>query len=288
MVPQSVFIFAWIASIMFGLEAISGKLTSRHAIKNPWLLNFFWLLFILVLTVPVALWGGARLPTHWTNIIFASFFYALGSALYVLALYKVDVSVIAPLYSFRTVVAVILGTIILGEILTTKQYLLIAIIVIFGIFTSIDERFHVKSFFNRGIVIVLCATVTSAIMAVFIKMAVVDTNFWDTTLWMALLGQIWLLPTILLFKKDLLTATKKQYLIVLAVAAVGVIGTLASNKAYSINVGIASAIIALPISMIIAFLFSSFAPTLLEKHPLKIYAIRFVSAAIMIVAALNL
>jgi hypothetical protein len=40
--------------------------------------------------------------------------------------------------------------------------------------------------------------------------------------------------------------------------------------------------------MAIAFLFSVFAPQLLEKHTLKVYAVRFISAAIMIVAASQL
>ena len=40
--------------------------------------------------------------------------------------------------------------------------------------------------------------------------------------------------------------------------------------------------------MVIAFAFSTFAPQLLEKHTVRIYAIRFTAAAIMIVAAIEL
>jgi hypothetical protein len=66
------------------------------------------------------------------------------------------------------------------------------------------------------------------------------------------------------------------------------IGILTSNKSYTDNVTISSAIISLPMSMIMAFLFSIFAPNLLEKHTLKVYAIRFTAAAIMIISALKL
>jgi len=281
-------IFAWIASVMYGLETIVGKLTSRHAIQNPWLFNFLWSLFILLLMVPVALANGAGIPTHWLFIIAASFFYAAASALFVLALYKLDVSVLAPLFSFRTAMAVILGALFLGEVLTLHQYLLIGVIFVFGIFVAVDERFNLRSFFTRGTAIALLSMLALVLMAIFTKKAIAETTFWDASIWIALLGQLWLLPTIALFKRELAATTAKQYGIVFATALAGVVGTLAANAAYAANVSIAATIISLPFSMVLAFLFSVFAPELLEHHTLKVYAVRFVSATIVIVAALNL
>lgn len=281
-------IFAWAASFLFGVEAVTGKLTSKHSIQNPWLFNFFWALFILLFTIPFAVWGGVGIPKQWGSIIIASVFYALTTTFYILALYKLDVSIIGSLYNFRTAITVILGVLFLGEVLIVQQYILIGIIFIFGLFITIDERFSIRSFFKWGTAIALLGVACSALMAIFIKRAVAEAGYWDTTLWMAVLGQIWLLPTIWFFKKDLIQSTTKQYLIVAVTAVAGVFGTLAMNKAYSMNVSISSAIISLPFSLIIAFLFSVFAPELLEKHTLKVYAVRFTSAAVMIVAALNL
>ena len=65
-------------------------------------------------------------------------------------------------------------------------------------------------------------------------------------------------------------------------------GTLAANKAYAVNVSISSVITALPISMIMVFVLSIFAPKLLEKHPVKVYAVRFAAAAVMFLASLGL
>src|SRR3989344_1579835 len=160
--------FAWLASLMYGLEAITGKLTSKHVIQNPYLFNFFWAFFILILTIPVALINGVTVPAHWGYIIIASFFYALSGVLYVLALYKLDVSVIAPLFSFRTAMAVILGALFLGEVLLTRQYVLIGIIFVFGIFVSIDEKSALRSFFTRGTAIALFAMLALVLMAIFI------------------------------------------------------------------------------------------------------------------------
>jgi ABC-type Na+ efflux pump permease subunit len=68
----------------------------------------------------------------------------------------------------------------------------------------------------------------------------------------------------------------------------GTTGMLAANAAYAGNVGIASTVISLPFSMVIAFALSIFVPKLLEKHTMKIYAIRFSAAAVMIFSALKL
>lgn len=285
---MSVYFFAWIASIMYGLEGLLAKIMSRHSISNPWLLNFVWQFFILVGTATLALYFGVGVPTHWMYIIFASLAYAFACIFNTLAIYRLDISVLAPLFSFRTALAVLAGVLFLGEILTSLQYFLILIIFIGGMFVSLDEKFSWRSFFNRKIIFALLSMVALVVLAVFIKKAVAVTNFWDTSFWIALLGQIWMCSTIPLFKNDLPKVTAKQYGTITIIAVMGVVGTLAANAAYSKNVSIAATIISLPLSMLVAFLASRFAPELLEKHTLKVYAIRFIAAAVMIIAALNL
>jgi hypothetical protein len=62
----------------------------------------------------------------------------------------------------------------------------------------------------------------------------------------------------------------------------------ALTSALAVNVGKTSVIMSIPFSMILAALFSVFAPKLLEKHTAKIYAIRFTAAAVMIYGAFQL
>ena len=285
---MSVYLLAWIASIMYGVETLLAKVMSRHSISNPWLLNFLWYFFVLIGTTILALYFGVGVPDSWTYIVFASFSYAAACTFYTLSIYKLDVSVISPIFSFRTALAVLAGALLLGEILTSAQYILILIIFVAGMFVSVDEKFTIKSFFNKKIGLVFLCMIAVVLMAVFIKKAVAVTNFWDTTLWMAFLAQVWMCATIPLFKKDISNVTPRQYWSIAAIAAAGVIATLAANAAYAQSVSIAAVIISLPLSMIAAFLVSRFAPELLEKHTLKVYAIRFAAAAVMIVAAINL
>ncbi|MBI5221113.1 MAG: EamA family transporter [Candidatus Liptonbacteria bacterium] len=285
---QSIYFFAWTASILFGLETVIGKLIGKHSIRNPWFFNFIWTLLTLAFIVPVALINGVALPGHWGGILLASFFFASTSVLFIRTLFRLDVTVLSPLYSFRTAFAVLLGTIFLGEILTNSQYILIAIIFAAGLFVSIDERLKLELFFTPAIALALIYMLSLALFGAFTKTAVAETNYWSATLWIVLLGQIWLLPTIYFFRKEIRVASLKQYRGVLLVAIIDVIGTLAAYKAYAQNLSIAAAIISLPFSMLIAFLFSVFAPRLLEKHIPKVYFIRFAAAAIMIISALYL
>jgi uncharacterized membrane protein len=285
---MSVYFFAWVASVAYGLEGILAKITSRHSVKNPWLFTFLWQLFVLVGTAVLAFYYGAGIPAHWFYIILASLAYTLTGVFFTLSLYRLDVSVIAPLTNFRTPIAVLAGAIFLGEILTYNQYLMILLIFTCGIFASLDENFNIKSFFNRGTGLAVLAMVFSLLLSLFIKKAVVDTNFWNTSLWTALLGQIWLCATIPLFKSEFRKLNGKQYGIIGATALIGTVGTLCANAAFAINVSIATTIISLPVSMFIVFLSSFFFPELIEKHALKVYIVRFIAAAVMIFAALKL
>lgn len=176
----------------------------------------------------------------------------------------------------------------LHEKISLCQYFLIAIIFIFGILVSIDEKFSIKSFFNIGVDYIFAHLIFLALNAVFINKAVTESGFWTATLWMLVIGQLILLLTVPLFLKDVRKMRFRQWGAIFISGSISALATLAAQKAYAGNVSLSAAIIALPISMVIAFLFSLFAPEYLEKHTLKIYALRFASAAIMVWAAIKL
>jgi drug/metabolite transporter (DMT)-like permease len=285
---MTIYLLAWLSSIAYGFEAVLTKLTIRHAVHNPWHLNFFLQLFMVLITVPLAMYYGAGFPIEWLFIIVGGACYALGGSLYVVAMKKLDASVLGSLYCFRTAMSVIFGYLFLNEVLTGTQYILIFIIFVAGIFVSIDERFSMKSFFSMGVLVALLDMVALVLWAACIKQSVPINGFWTTTLWIAILGQAWLLFTIPFFIKDLAKTKLKQYIPIFVTALAGGAGTILANAANAKNISIASTIISLPVSMIIAILFSVIAPELLEKHTHKVYAVRLTAAAVMTIAALYL
>lgn len=285
---NSYILFAWVAALFLGLEGVLGKLISKHSIKNPWLFNFVWNFIILLYTLGIALFYHIGWPREWGNIIIAGIFYALSGVFYTWSLYFLDVSVLAPLFNFRTVFSVLLGVWLLQQLLTTQQYVLIGIIFVAGLFVSFDEHFKLRSFFRMPILIAMIAMVVIAAYGIYINKAIAANGYWTTVIWTYILAQVMMAFTWPKFSRDIGKISKKQLGALAVLSIAGTIGMLAANQAYTGNVGIAATIISLPISMVLAFLFAVFAPTLLEKHTMKTYAIRFIAAGVMLAAALRL
>lgn len=280
--------FAWIASIGYAFVVIVGKLTSKYSLSNPWLFNFLYNVSLLLWITPFALANHAGLPTHLEFILPAGVLYGLSTLCFLLALYKLDVSLLTPLYNFRVAFSVILAALLIHEVLPFWKYGLITIIFLCGLFTTMDENFHLKSFFKKSIFIALIGMVFTSLAGIATNRALLYDNYWTVSLWIPIATVSFLLLTMPKFYEDLKKITFKPLGIMIVLGLFDTIGTLAANKAFSQNVGITSVILTLPISMFIAVVLSFFAPQLLEKHTVKVYAVRFVAAGAMIAAALLL
>lgn len=286
---MSFYLFAWIASILYALYAITAKLIGKYQLKNVAQFSFFSLLFGGLAIAVVSLLNGAALPSSWTLVVLAGFFLALGSVMYIASLKVLDVSVLTPLFNIRAVITVILGWAFLGETLTMQNALIVALVVAAGIFATMDEKFSPRSFFTKSIAVGLVYMLVLSVQSVLVNRAIIQTDYWTTTLWMGLLAIVFsfvfLYPR---FKEDFVRSKPRDYIGVLVLSLLGAGGDLAAYKAFEGNVGVSSVIISLPISMVFAFLLSVWKPSLLEKHTLKVYVIRFSAAAIMIWGALKL
>ena len=285
---ESYIFYAWMTNIFYGLSTVVGKLSSKHHLRNPWQLNFMWGLLLCVLSLPFAFYYRIGLPTHWGPMLLFSLFNALSGILWIFSLNLLDVSILSPLYSLRVVFSLLLGVIFFQEHLTPLQYGLIAILCFAGVFVSIDEHSKLRSFFRGSILIALAAVMSSAIFGATTKYALRYDGFWEVSVWGNILAQIMYVWTIPFFWKDLKKTPLKKYRAMVVAVVAAFIAFLAGNKAFAANVSITSAILSVPMSMIMALVFAMFAPSLLEKHTLKIYVIRFIAAGVMLVAALRL
>jgi len=285
---MSYILFAWIASLSSGLLVVITKLTSKHAIANPWLFNFLRTLVVVLFIIPLALINNSSMPHNWIPIIVAAITSVLFYIFYILAIYKLDVTTIVPLFNFRTVFAVLLGVLLFQEKFTTYQYFLVLVIIVAGIFSTIDEKFNVRSFFNKAVGIALLAMIFLALNSVAVKWAFMFDDVWTVNLWIGVISLIIVLPTLPLFYKDLFKVGRNQILSIGVIGFFQTITNLTFTLALAVSVGITSVIVTIPFSMILAVMFSVFASKLLEKHTAKIYIIRFTAAAIMIYGALQL
>lgn len=282
------YLFAWVASFAFGFEVILSKLTSKYGIKNPWVFNFVWRIVLVVLIFPVAYLNGLSFPSHWLNIFYTSIFDTLFSIFYVYCLFKLDVSVVSPLFNFRTVFALILGVLMLGEKVGIQQYPFILLIIIAGFFVTYDEKFSLKSFFNKNVLLLVFAMFFLAMYSIFLNRAIAEADFWNATFWNMFFVIFLLLPTFPFFKKEINKVRAKQVGALFFVSLASVTGVILSNVAFAKNVGTTSVIMSIPFSMILAVILAFFLPKLLEKHTKKVYFVRLLAASVMIFSALKL
>lgn len=282
------YIYAWIGAIISSFFVITAKLTSKHSIKNPWLFNFLLAAVTLLFTIPPAVYFHATLPNGWSLVILTGFFATLNTIFYIFSNANLDVSVFMPLYNFRNIFTLLIGFLFFNERFSEFKLFYIGLIIIAGVFISLDEKFSLKSFFKITIAIGLLTVLFSAINSALTKGVLMNNDLWTTNLWIAIINFVLLLPTIPLFKKDIKKLDIEHITPVALMGLFFTVSIFATNKAYEGSYSITSIIMVMPFSMIFAFMFSIFAPKLLEKHSLKIYAIRFCSAAVMIWAAMQL
>ena len=281
-------IFAWAGSILYAVEVVGTKLLSRHQVKNPWLMNFAYCGMMLIFIVPISLYYGVGWPTLWVNLFWAGLFWGIGNILYIIALYKLDLTTLSPLFIVRMGFTLLLGMIFLGEHLSTTQLLLVGFMFCGSLLVTLDERMSLKFLTKGNMLFIVSMWLAFSLDAMFVKKAIIDNGFWTATLWMFLIAQASFLFTIPKFTGEIKNLSRKALLFILFVAVLDFVATLAVNRAYEQNISISSAIVTLPLSGIFAFLLSIFIPKLLEKHTWKVNVARLVGAALIVWAGIKL
>ncbi|PIV71022.1 hypothetical protein COW57_01920 [Candidatus Roizmanbacteria bacterium CG17_big_fil_post_rev_8_21_14_2_50_39_7] len=225
-----------------------------------------WNGLFVVFMIPFYFNSEVSIPHKWDNLIIASLLSAVCCALYVICTYRIDVSVLSPMYNIRTGFSVLFGFLLLGETLTPYKIFLIGIIIVMGLLVSLDEKFSFRSFLTKNIFVAIVFMVFLALYSIFLKKTIVEIGYWNATVWVPILTAVFLLFTFPKFKKDIKTLRKKHTLPIVLVTLTTVFGGLAINKAYAVNVGITTVIISIPSSMILAFIMSLFWPKLMENN----------------------
>lgn len=279
-------LYAWIASVSSGISPLVVKASSKSLIKNPWLFNILWISFGLPLVVILALFLGGGLPKDWLSITLLAISGALFYALYTLSLYKIDVTTMGPLFSLRTVFAVILGIVILNEKINFLGLGLIVAIVLMSPFAAYNESLKLKAFFQKYVLIAVAAMAFLGLDGFFTNVSVAKNGYATTLLWQDILTLILLLPTIRFAKigAEQLNVKKLYPFILLGFTHFGYL--VSANLAYAHNLALSSVIVSLPLSMIFAYLLSRVFPKFLENHSAKVYVIRFSAATVMVGCAI--
>lgn len=181
----------------------------------PSVINFFTYLGLSVIGIllcPNVIYSNEIL----LNIIIMGVLGALGNYFIIKALSCGELSSVAPINSYKPVVALILGVILLGEIPNLQAIIGIGLI-IFGTFVLTTAKFlYSKAFTYRAL-----ALVFSASEAIFIKKIIILSNIQSCFLYWTISGLIFALIFLLISKHKIKIQTqniKPQLILILLVA----------------------------------------------------------------------
>ena len=151
-----------------------------------------------------------------------------------------------------------------------------------------DEKFSVKTFFSKQTFLALLGMVFFTILSFIVRKASLTDGYLVVSFWVLFFATLFLLFNYPKFKSEIFSLSKFKITSVLPISALGVVGLLTMNKAYTLNIPITTAIVSLPISFVFSLIIAFLAPNYLEQHTLKVYIVRFIATTLLFYAAISL
>ncbi len=213
---------------------------------DPLVVNFMSYLLLSVACIALA-WNvewGALQWQFWMYAALGGMFGAVGNGFLVMALRGGDLSVLGPINSYKSVVGMVVGAVMLGELPSLMGLAGVAVIIAgsYFVFDTTDEGFSWGLLRNREIRYRILAMALTAIEAVIIKKVILYS---DTTIsfvawcWAGLLFSfLQLIVSRTAFVGDIRRTTSREWLAF--VALIVCIGTMQYTTNYTfrhINVG---------------------------------------------------
>lgn len=288
---QSYIIFSLIAAVGFAFSGVVNKFISKHAIKERWLFLFYYYItfFPFILIIPFV--AKLIIPTgSWLNLFFYSLFFLLGNICFFTAIYKLDASVFAPFFQLQAAFIAILAFLFLGERFPLLNYVWIGLILIGAVLVSLDERMHIKTFFQRAIFLIIFMQIFHAVSNLYAGFALKAMDFWNLTFWTTLISVLIVLAIVPFLVKFKLKASFNQVKPVFLSNFFSFIAVISIFAAFQTNLTISSAISLLssPFILGITILASRFRPELLEHHVSKVYLVRGVGVLLILFGVMKI
>lgn len=218
--------------------------------------------------------------SFWNYVLLAGFLCTLGTVCLIKALQCGELSVLGPINSYKCLVGLLFGFVILGEIPSIKAILGVLLIICgsWFIFDTVKEGFSFKLFKRKDIILRFCALfLTGAEAAVLKKIILISSPAECFILW-CFSGFAFSLILVLLLKKKLQLLFKKDLLSIFVIAVCLGLMQFSTNIVFEkLNVGLSLALFQL--SSIVAIIFGY--KVFKESHIVK----KLIGAIIMIVGS---
>lgn len=288
---QPYILFSLLAAFFFAFSSLTNKFVSRHKISDSWTLLFYYYLSILPFLFLIPLFFDVTIPTSgWVYLFLYALTFFIGNIFFTLAIYKLDASTFAPFLQIQAAFIALLAFLFLGERFPAQNYLLILMMLVGSMLVSVDERMSIKTYFKLGILLILFQQFFHALSNLFAGFALRDMNAFTFIFWGDLLAVacVFLIVPFVGFSRLKVSFSQVKPLFLMGFFAT--IGATALFTAFKTNLTISSALSLLtsPIVLMVTIIASIFKPNLLEHHTVKVYIIRAVGVALILVSAVKL
>lgn len=233
-------------------------LQKRLAQKNSAILiNLYSYLFLSLFCVYPALNNNWHYElNYWGYVALAGILCTLGSVCLIKALQCGEMSILGPINSYKCIVGLVLGFIILGEVPTLEGFLGVALI-IFGswfIFDTVDEGFSFKLLQRKDVILRFCALIFTGCEAVVLKKIILMSSVVESFILWCFSGVIFTFVLMFVYRVKFRVFMKKDFLGCIGIALCLGIMQLSTNIVFEhFNVGLSLGLFQL--SSVVAVIF---------------------------------
>lgn len=283
---------ALLAALAAALSTLISKFASQHAITDQWTLLFYYYCTVLPFVLLVPIFFDVHLPSTsaWPSLWLYGLIFFLGNVLSIMAIYRFDSSTFAAFLPLRPAFLAVLAFWFLDEQFPAPQYLVMGVMLFGAVLATFDEHMRLKAFLHTATIVIIAQQIVHAVAFLFAGVSLRNLNSFSLLFWGNLTSFAFALLLIPLLHQRL-SVSFAQIKPMLASGFFTVAASAALFTAFRSNVTISTAfsqLLIAPIVLGLTFVASRFKPDLLENHPPRIYLIRTLGVALILLATLGL
>ncbi len=223
--------------------------------KSAILINWYSYLFLSLFCLLVSINSSSNIQIvkefltygldFWFYVALAGILCTLGSICLIKALQIGDMSVLGPINSYKSIVGLVFGVILLDEIpsITGLAGVLLIVAGSWFIFDTVDEGFSFKLFLRKDIILRFCALFFTGCEAAVLKKIILMSSVWESFILWCFSGFIFTLLIFLVFNVKIQLLTKKELIKCFFIALCLGVMQFSTNFVFEkMNVGLALAL----------------------------------------------
>lgn len=272
-------VLSFIAASCFATSGVIEKFASKHVITSRWPLLFWYYAAFIPFVLIIPLIAHIAIPQtaqQWLYIAAYSSLFLIGNICFFIAIFQTDASVFSPLFQLQAAFLAMLSYAFLGERFAGGNYFWMVLMFVGAMLVSLDERFTIRAFFQRSILLIIAMQVFHAGSNLFAGFLLRFLDFWNVLWWTTIVSTLSVFLFTFFANGLQVKVSWRQLRPMVLTNAVTFIGAAALFRAFAENVTLSGAISLLsgPITFIITLVASKVKPGLLEHHTGLVYGIR--------------